>query len=118
RRATRALGHEVAGVLDDQNQEDVPIARNEQLLQALADEIAATGRTRALVLAFDITRHAAAASISRELAARGLEPQYVVNNAGFGLLGHAAELDRGEQLAMIDLNARTLADLSLAFVDS
>ena len=116
--ASGGLGAALARVFAEHNHELVLIARNEQLLVALADEIAATGRTRPLVLAFDMTRHDAAASISRELAARGLEPQYVVNNAGFGLLGHAAELDRGEQLAMIDLNARTLADLSLAFVDS
>jgi hypothetical protein len=41
-----------------------------------------------------------------------------VNNAGFGLLGNAAALDRVEQLAMVDLNVRALTDLSLAFVDS
>ena len=42
----------------------------------------------------------------------------MVNNAGFGLAGRAAKLDRAEQLAMIDLNVRALTDLSLAFVDS
>ncbi len=47
-----------------------------------------------------------------------LEPQYIVNNAGFGLVGRAAALDRDEQLGMIDLNMRALTDLSLAFVDS
>jgi short-subunit dehydrogenase len=52
------------------------------------------------------------------LRAAGLEPQYVVNNAGFGLLGPAASLDRAEQLAMIDLNVRVLTDLSLRFVES
>ena len=46
------------------------------------------------------------------------KPQSIVNNAGFGLIGRAAELDRAEQLAMIDLNVRALTDLSLAFVDS
>jgi short-subunit dehydrogenase len=42
----------------------------------------------------------------------------VVNNAGFGLLGTAAELDRADQLAMIDLNVRALTDLSLRFIES
>jgi len=42
----------------------------------------------------------------------------VVNNAGFGLLGDAAELPLSEQLAMIDLNVRALTALSLMFVDS
>ena len=41
----------------------------------------------------------------------------VVNNAGFGLHGQAAELDRAEQLAMLDLNVRALTDLSLRWID-
>jgi short-subunit dehydrogenase len=44
--------------------------------------------------------------------------QYLVNNAGFGLLGPAAEISRGEQLAMIDLNVRALTELSVAFTQS
>jgi short-subunit dehydrogenase len=42
----------------------------------------------------------------------------VVNNAGFGLLGPAAALDRAEQVAMVDVNVRSLTDLSLAFIDA
>jgi short-subunit dehydrogenase len=42
----------------------------------------------------------------------------VVNNAGFGLVGPAATRDRDEQLQMIDVNVRALAELSLGFVDS
>jgi len=51
------------------------------------------------------------------LLGRGLEPQFVINNAGFGLHGAAAELDRAEQLAMLDLNVRALTDLSLRWLD-
>src|SRR4029077_5127944 len=51
-------------------------------------------------------------------AAGGMEPDVVVNNAGFGLAGAAASLDRAEQCAMVDLNVRALTDLSLAFVDA
>jgi short-subunit dehydrogenase len=50
--------------------------------------------------------------------ARGCEAEFVVNNAGFGLVGPAAELDRAEQLAMVDLNVRAVTDLSLVFLDS
>ncbi len=42
----------------------------------------------------------------------------MVNNAGFGLVGEAADLDRAQQLAMIDLNVRTLTDLSLRWIES
>jgi short-subunit dehydrogenase len=83
----------------------------------LADEIAARGRRRPLVLPIDLTERDAVAKIAAELSSRGLEPQFIVNNAGFGLSGAAASLDHGEELAMIDLNVRVLTELSLAFVD-
>src|SRR5262245_14461407 len=44
--------------------------------------------------------------------------QFVVNNAGFGLVGLASARDRDEQLQMIDLNVRVLTELSLAFIDT
>jgi short-subunit dehydrogenase len=66
----------------------------------------------------DVARIDAARDIGEALAQRGLEPDVVVNNAGFGLLGAADKLDRAEQLAMIDLDVRTLTDLSLAFIES
>ena len=65
----------------------------------------------------DLQRGDAARLIGEALTAQGAEPQFMVNNAGFGLVGTAATLDRDEQLAMIDLNVRMLTNLSLAFVD-
>ena len=56
--------------------------------------------------------------LAQALQAKGFEPSIVVNNAGFGLLGEAADLDRAQQLAMIDLNIRALTDLSLRWLDS
>jgi hypothetical protein len=96
----------------------VLVARREQLLTALAADIAATGARRPQVLRADVARVDAASRIGEGLAALGVEPDIVVNNAGFGLLGDASRLDRGEQLAMIDLNVRALTDLSLAFTDA
>ena len=42
----------------------------------------------------------------------------MVNNAGFGLVGLAAELDISEQREMIDVNVSALTDLSLRFTAS
>ena len=94
------------------------VARRGDRLNALADEIAATGAPRPIVIIADLAPSGAARHIGEALAAQGAEPQYMVNNAGFGLVGTAASRDRGEQLAMIDLNVRALTELSLAFVDS
>jgi short-subunit dehydrogenase len=94
------------------------VARRGDRLEALADALAAAGHERPLVLAIDLASADISGRIATELAAHGLEPQYVVNNAGFGLLGEAAKLDRAKQIAMIDINVRVVADLSLAYLDS
>jgi uncharacterized protein len=109
-----ALAHEFAA----HSHELVLVARREQALGALADAIAAKGAKRPTVLRADLARADAVQGIAEALDQRGLEPDVVVNNAGFGLLGAADELDRAEQLAMIDLDVRALTDLSLAFIDS
>src|SRR5713101_3623418 len=109
-----ALAHEFAA----HGHELVLVARREQALVTIAEAIAAKGSARPTVLRLDVARVDAARDIDEALARRGLEPEIVVNNAGFGLLGSADKLARAEQLAMIDLNVRALTDLSLAFLDS
>jgi short-subunit dehydrogenase len=116
--ASAGIGTELARVFAGHGHELVLVARREDRLNALAGEIAATGRPRPAVLALDLERRDAVESLATELSARGLEPETVVNNAGFGLSGAAAVLDRNEQLGMIDLNVRALTELSLAFADS
>ena len=109
-----ALAHEFAA----HGHELVLVARREQALTGVADAIAAKGRARPTVLRMDVARVDAARDIAEALARRGLEPETIVNNAGFALLGQADKLDRAEQLAMIDLNVRALTELSLAFIDT
>jgi short-subunit dehydrogenase len=117
--ASAGIGAELARVFARHGHELVLVARREDRLIALADEVASTaGRPRPAVLAIDLGQRDAVARIAAQLASRGLEPEIVVNNAGFGLAGAAADLDRNEQLGMIDLNIRALTELSLAFVDS
>jgi short-subunit dehydrogenase len=94
------------------------VARREDRLRQLAEEISATGAPKPIVIVADLAVPGSARKIGEALAAAGGEPQYIVNNAGFGLVGVASTLDRDEQLAMIDLNVRTLTEFSLAFVDS
>jgi uncharacterized protein len=114
--ASAGIGAELARVFARNGHTVALIARREDRLKALAAEIAATGPAP-LILVLDLGRPDAMARIREALTARAVVPQYIVNNAGFGLIGAAATLDRSEQLSMIDLNIRTLTDLSLAFVD-
>jgi short-subunit dehydrogenase len=116
--ASAGIGAALADVFADHGHHLVLVARRAPQLKALADQIAERGRERPTVLAVDLTRPDTTGRIADDLRDGKLEPQYVVNNAGFGLLGPAARLDRAEQLAMIDLNVRVLTDLSLRFIDS
>ena len=116
--ASAGIGGELARVFAAHGHELVLVARRQDRLAALADEIAASGRPRPTVLALDLETRGTVATLAADLSAHGLEPAIVVNNAGFGLSGDAAKLSRDEQLAMIDLNVRALTELSLAFVDS
>jgi short-subunit dehydrogenase len=116
--ASSGIGAELAKVFAANGSEIALVARREAQLNQVADAVAASGQARPHVVPIDLARGDSPARIAHELLARGLEPAVIVNNAGFGLLGDAAELDRGEQLAMIDLNVRTLTDLSLRWIDS
>jgi len=116
--ASAGIGVALARVFSRQGHELALVARREDRLQDLADEIAATGARRPIVVACDLSTPNAAQQIGDALASQGAEPQFVVNNAGFGLVGLATARDRDEQLQMIDLNVRALTELSIAFVDS
>jgi short-subunit dehydrogenase len=116
--ASSGIGAAFAHIFAEHGHEIALVARRESKLAALADEIAAGGRKRPYVVPIDLTRTDSPARISHELLLHGLEPAVIVNNASFGLLGPAAELDRADQLAMIELNVRTLTDLSLRWIAS
>lgn len=116
--ASAGIGAALTRVFARNGHELALVARREDRLHALAEEIAAAGGRRPLVIVADLQRGDAVRVIAEALTGFGAEPQFMVNNAGFGLIGTAAALDRDEQLAMIDANVRALTDLSLAFVDS
>lgn len=116
--ASSGIGAALARIFAANGHELVLTARSEAQLTVVANEIGAMGATRPHVIAVDLGRLDGSARIAHELVSRDLEPAYVVNNAGFGLVGLSHELDRAEQLAMIDLNVRALTDLSLRWSES
>jgi short-subunit dehydrogenase len=116
--ASAGIGVALARVFSRYGHELALVARREDRLQELADEIAAAGARRPIVITCDLSKPGAAQQVGKALLEQGAEPQFVINNAGFGLVGPATARDRDEQLQMIDLNVRILTELSIAFVDS
>jgi uncharacterized protein len=68
------------------------------------------------IITLDLNDRNAVEKMAEELLARNLVPTLVVNNAGFGLVGKADELQREGQLEMIDVNIRVLTDLTLRYL--
>ena len=116
--ASSGIGVALARVFARHGHELALVARREDRLRALANELAKPGHKPPIVIAADLGQPGAASAIGEALKAAGAEPQFVVNNAGFGTVGLAGSRDRDEQLSMIDVNMRALTELSLAFVDS
>ena len=87
--ASAGIGAALARTFARNGHELLLIARREQRLVELADAIAALGHRRPDYLSVDLERHDAAAEIAAAMERLGVEPETVVNNAGFGLLGPA-----------------------------
>lgn len=115
--ASAGIGTELARVFASNGHRLALVARRADRLTALASEITAAGGRPPIVIPCDLEQGDAGDRIAAALAAEGVEVEFVVNNAGFGLFGNAIELDRAEQLGIIAVNIRAMTDLSLRFSD-
>jgi short-subunit dehydrogenase len=113
--ASAGIGTELARVFASNGHRVALVARRADRLTALAGEITTAGGAAPIVIPCDLEQPDAGDKIAAALATAGVEVEYVVNNAGFGLFGNAIELDRTQQLGIIAVNIRALTDLSLRF---
>ena len=116
--ASAGIGAALTRVFAEHGHELVLTARRVSQLDSLAGDIAAAGHPRPHVIAADLAAAEGVAALADAMRDLGVEPAFVVNNAGYGLLGRADRNDTADTLAMIDLNCRAMTDLSLRFVDS
>ena len=115
--ASAGIGAELARVFASNGHRLALVARRADRLAALAAEISAGGGAAPIVIPCDLEQPDAGDRIAAALAAAGVEVEYVVNNAGYGLYGNAIKLDRAQQLGIIAVNIRAMTDLSLRFSD-
>jgi short-subunit dehydrogenase len=107
--ASAGLGVEFARQLSNRGHSLVLAARRKDRLDDLAKTL-----DNARAVAIDLAKANAAAKLLADVEANGEEVEFLVNNAGFGLIGRFAELDARRQRQMIDLNVATLTDLCRA----
>ena len=107
--ASAGLGEAFARALARDKHDLILTARRADRLEALADDLRAAHGVQVRVVALDLARPEGPDVL---LDALDGPLDLLVNNAGFGLRGDFAELDRKRQLGMIDLNCRSLVALS------
>lgn len=115
--ASAGIGAELARLFAAKGHRVALTARRADRLNQLAAEIVAAGGAQPIVIPCDLEQADACETIQAALAAAGVEVEYLVNNAGFGVFGRAFKRDRKDQLGMIAVNVGALTDLTLRFAD-
>lgn len=112
--ASAGLGREFAKLFAADGHGVILVARRKDALDALAKELAEAHKTDCVVLPCDLGRPGAATELAADIAKRGLDVEFLVNNAGFGSNGKFWELDAAREIGMVDLNVTALLALTRA----
>ncbi|HKG47380.1 MAG TPA: SDR family oxidoreductase [Pyrinomonadaceae bacterium] len=114
--ASSGIGAAFARKLAARGRNVLLVARSEDKLIALCNELGRLTSIRAQYLALDLQQPEAAAQLLEETTKRELEIDMLINNAGFGSMGDFVKLDLHRELEMIQLNISALVDLTHRFL--
>jgi short-subunit dehydrogenase len=114
--SSSGIGAEIARELAKRGHGVTLVARREEPLRTLADDLAATHRVRTEVIVADLTDADARGALPKRLGGLGLTVEVLVNNAGFTTMGPVHKGNRGAELAMVRTNVEAVVDLCTLFV--
>jgi short-subunit dehydrogenase len=114
--ASSGIGAEIARLLGSRGRGVTLVARREDRLRELADELSGEYDIRAEVLAADLADDGARAELPAALDGLGLSADVLVNNAGFSTTGPVHRGDPAAELAMTRLNVDAVTHLCALFV--
>jgi uncharacterized protein len=92
------------------------VARSEDKLITLCNELGRLSGVRAQYLSVDLSRPDEPERLFEETRKRGLEIDMLINNAGVGSMGDFSRLDLSRELEIIDLNVHALVELTHRFL--
>ncbi|MDL9938366.1 SDR family oxidoreductase [Gordonia sp. ABSL1-1] len=116
--ASGGIGEEFARVLASRGANLILVARSEDKLVKLADELGRLHGVRADVIAADLSIPAASNDVAERVGELGVEVDILVNNAGFGTHGDLADADPTRIREEVALNVGALTDLTTAYLPS
>lgn len=108
--ASSGIGADIARELANRGHGVTLVARREDRLRDLADELA--GRVRVEVIACDVADSAARAGLLDEVERRGLTTDVLVNNAGIGTIGSVTTAGVDDEIAQVRVNVEAVIDLT------
>ncbi|WP_083241294.1 SDR family NAD(P)-dependent oxidoreductase [Methyloceanibacter stevinii] len=114
--ATRGIGRALAEEFAKNSHAVLLVGRNEPALAELAQQIAATYNVGAYSVACDLATPEGCDKVEDALQANGLYCESLVNNAAMMTAGHFQDQDRDTLLKTIDLNLRSVMDLTRRFL--
>jgi short-subunit dehydrogenase len=110
--ASSGIGEAFARRLAARGENVLLVARSEEKLASMCNELGRANNINAQYVALDLTGEDAASKLFEETNRRGLEVETLINNAGFGSMGDFVKLDVKRELSMIDLNIKSLVALT------
>jgi uncharacterized protein len=114
--ASSGIGEAFAGRLAGRGHDLVVVARRRRRLEALAARLKEEHGRRVEVVEADLGTAAGRDAVWACTERLGEPVEVLVNNAGFGLQGEFAQLDRARQLEMVALNVTAVTDLAHRYV--
>jgi short-subunit dehydrogenase len=114
--ASSGIGEVFARKLAARGRNVFLVARSEDKLITLCNELGRSNSIRAQYVALDLSLPESPRRLFEEAEKRGLFVDILINNAGFGSMGEFSKLELERELNMIDLNVKSLVELSYRFV--
>jgi short-subunit dehydrogenase len=111
--ASSGIGMELAYILANNNYNLILVARREQLLYDLKSDLELTG-VEIIVKAFDLGDIKNCFQLFEEV--KELKIDLLINNAGFGNIGHFNETNLATELEIVDLNIKAVQILTKLFI--
>ncbi|GAC1385236.1 MAG: SDR family oxidoreductase [Ginsengibacter sp.] len=115
--ASGGIGKELALVAAENHNNLVLIARSEAALKELCQFITNKFNVQADYLALDLAENGAAEMVYKQTKEKGLQINYLINNAGIGDYGNFLENDIQKVINMILLNISALTELTWYFAN-
>ncbi len=114
--ASSGIGADLARELAKRGHGVTLVARREDALKRLADELSTDHHIRSEVIRADVTDPEARRDLKSTISERGLQVEVLVNNAGFSTTGPVQRADRQREMSMIRTNVEAVVDLCTIFL--